>query len=110
MLQLAAPDIDTVLRALADPTRRSLYERLVGGEASVAQLTAAATISQPAVSQHVAVLRTAGLLSARSRGRSTFYRAAPKGLAPLIDWIAYQDAFWRAALQRLDNLLQEDDQ
>ena len=99
--------VDPVLRALSDPTRRALYERLVGGEASIARLTEHGHISQPAVSQHVAVLRAAGLLSKRMQGRSTFYRADPNRLMPLVDWIARQDAFWRSALSRLNNLLEE---
>lgn len=105
-----AVPIESVLRALADPTRRKLYERLVGSEASIARLTDQARISQPAVSQHIAVLRTAGLLHKRQQGRSTIYRADPKSLAPLVDWIARQDAFWRNALGRLDTLLSEDDE
>ncbi len=64
-------------------------------------------ISQPAVSQHIAVLRKAGLLSQRRMGRSTLYRADPRALAPLIDWIARQDRFWRTALLRLDHTLKE---
>jgi DNA-binding transcriptional ArsR family regulator len=99
--------IESVLRALADPTRRKLYERLVGAEASIARLTEQVSISQPAVSQHMAILRAAGLLSERRQGRSTIYRAHPKGLAPLVDWIARQDAFWREALDNLDTLLSE---
>jgi DNA-binding transcriptional ArsR family regulator len=102
--------IDGVLRALADPTRRQLYERLVRSEASIARLTEQVPISQPAVSQHIAALRAAGLLRERRQGRSTFYRADPKDLSPLIDWIARQDAFWRDALVRLDTLLSEEDQ
>jgi DNA-binding transcriptional ArsR family regulator len=99
--------VDTVFRALADPTRRSLYERLAHEEDTVARLTAVAGVSQPAVSQHVAVLRAAGLLTERKNGRSTLYRADPKALAPLLDWIAAQDRFWRNALGRLDQILKE---
>jgi DNA-binding transcriptional ArsR family regulator len=101
--------IDGVLHALSDPTRRAIYERLVGGEASIARLTEHARISQPAVSQHVAVLRAAGLLSMRKQGRSTFYRADPSRLVPLVDWIARQDNFWRSAVTRLNNILEEDE-
>ena len=93
--------------ALADPTRRFVFERLVAGEENVATLTAVVDISQPAVSQHIAVLRKAGLLSQRRMGRSTLYRADPRALAPLIDWIARQDRFWRTALLRLDHTLKE---
>jgi DNA-binding transcriptional ArsR family regulator len=101
--------VDAVLRTLADPTRRGLYERLLASEASIARLTEQVGISQPAVSQHMAMLRKAGLLRERRAGRSTFYRADPRGLAPLVDWIARQETFWRNALGKLDTLLSEKD-
>ena len=102
--------VNGILKALADPTRRFVFERLASREESVAMLTAAVDVSQPAVSQHIAVLRNAGLLSERKLGRSTLYRAEPRALAPLIDWIARQDRFWRMALHRLDQTLKEIDE
>lgn len=85
---------DEVFRALADPTRRSLYERLTRGEAAVKELTAAlkAKVSQPAVSQHLAVLRAAGLVDERRDGRHVLYRASSAGLRPLVDWIERSQA------------------
>lgn len=77
---------DTVFRALADPSRRAIYERLARGEAPVKDLTARFAISQPAVSQHLAALRRAGLVSERRAGRLVYYRVEPKGLRPLVDW------------------------
>ncbi len=103
--------IDTVFRTLADPTRRAVFERLTrSGEATVGQLTATAGVSQPAVSQHLAALRRAGLVTERKSGRNTHYRAEPKNLAPLVDWVAHQDLFWRERLGRLSSLLKELDQ
>ncbi len=64
-------------------------------------------VSQPAVSQHIAVLRKAGLLTERKMGRSTLYRVDTRALAPLVDWIARQDRFWRSAMRRLDDKLKE---
>lgn len=101
---------DTLFRALADPSRRAIFERLTRGEAPVKDLTARFDISQPAVSQHLAVLRNAGLVSERREGRLVYYRVEPNGLRPLIDWIAHYQAFWLDRLDRLQALLKEMDE
>lgn len=100
--------IAEVFRALADPTRRAVFERLTrGGEATVAELTAGASVSQPAVSQHLKALRRAGLVRERKAGRNTHYRPEPRNLALLTDWIGRQETFWRRHLNKLDNVLKE---
>lgn len=98
---------DDVFRALADPSRRAIYERLTLGEAPVKELTARFDISQPAVSQHLATLRAAGLVTERREGRLVYYRVAPDGLRPLVDWITYYQAFWTNRLGKLNQLLKE---
>ena len=100
----------TVFRALADPSRRAIFERLTRGEAAVKDLTACFDVSQPAVSQHLATLRSAGLVSQRRDGRLVYYRVEPNGLRPLIDWIGHYQAFWLERLDRLQALLEEMDQ
>jgi DNA-binding transcriptional ArsR family regulator len=100
---------DIVFRALADPSRRAIYERLTQGEAAVKDLTAQFEISQPAVSQHLANLRSAGLVSERREGRLVYYRVEPGGLRPLVDWIAHYQTFWVERLDRLQALLKEMD-
>jgi DNA-binding transcriptional ArsR family regulator len=100
---------DRVFRALADPSRRAIFERLTRGEAAVKELTARFDISQPAVSQHLAALRRAGLVTERREGRLAYYRVEPKGLKPLIDWITHYQAFWLERLDRLQSLLKEMD-
>jgi DNA-binding transcriptional ArsR family regulator len=100
---------DTVFRALADPSRRAIFERLTHGEVPVKTLTARFRISQPAVSQHLATLRKAGLVAERREGRLVYYRVEPKGLGPLVDWIAHYQAFWVGRLERLQALLKEMD-
>ena len=100
---------DTVFRALADPSRRAIYERLTRGEAAVKELTARFDISQPAVSQHLAALRKAGLVSERRQGRLAYYKVEPSGLRPLIDWIAHYQAFWVDRLGQLQTLLKDMD-
>ena len=105
---MAEPDL---FRALSDPTRRGVFERLArDGEATVGALTRGAGVSQPAVSQHLAVLRAAGLVSERRDGRLAHYRAQPAALKPLMDWMAHYAAFWPETFDRLETLLKEMDQ
>jgi DNA-binding transcriptional ArsR family regulator len=106
---IEAIPVDTVMRALADPTRRAVYERLTRSEANVAELTRTSGVTQGAVSQHLKSLKLAGLVVERPQGRSTYYRARPEGLAPLFDWLNYYDAFWRDRLADLRILLEEID-
>lgn len=96
---------DRIFRALADPSRRAIFESLTDGEAPVKELTARFHISQPAVSQHLAALKQAGLVSSRREGRSVFYQVDPGGLEPLVDWITHYRAFWTERVGRLERLL-----
>ena len=105
-----AVPIDTVLRALADPTRRSVFERIVGSdEISVVELTRGSGVTQGAISQHLKALRKAGLVAERPEGRNVYYRAAPDGLAPLVDWMSHYGVFWRERFANLRTLLKEID-
>jgi DNA-binding transcriptional ArsR family regulator len=102
---------DTVFKTLADPTRRAIFERLCReGEQTVHALTHHAGVSQPAVSKHLGVLKQAGLVRDRRAGRETHYRARPKGLRPLIDWMSLYSAFWQDRFDRLETLLKRMDQ
>lgn len=102
--------IGLLMRTLGDATRRGLYEQIVSrGEATVGELTRNASISQPAVSQHLRALRCAGLVAERRAGRNTFYRSNPAGLAPLVDWLDHYAVFWRDRFDTLKDLLQEID-
>ena len=104
------PDLAILMRTLADPTRRALYERVVAnGEAAVVELTAGSGVSQPAVSQHLKALRTAGLVAERRDGRTTRYRATPEGLAPLVDWMGVYGIFWADRFATLKSVLKEID-
>src|SRR5207253_4429919 len=100
-MQRAAISEDKVFQALADPSRRKIFEALFRGEAAVKDLTARFDISQPAVSQHLAALKDAGLVDGRREGRLVYYRVEPKGMKPLIDWIAHYRAFWAEHVDRL---------
>jgi DNA-binding transcriptional ArsR family regulator len=102
---------DALFRTLADPTRRSIFERLCReGEKTVAALTARAGVSQPAVSKHLGVLKRAGLVHDRHEGRQTHYSARIGALAPLIDWTTQMAGFWEGRFDELENLLKRMDQ
>jgi DNA-binding transcriptional ArsR family regulator len=107
---VAAASPTDALAALADPTRRAIFEHLArGGEQYVRVLTTRAGVSQPAVSKHLAVLTRAGLARARREGRQTFYSARPAGLKPLVNWLGFYTAFWTEHLARLERLLERMD-
>ena len=108
MIEAAA--INTVMRTLADPTRRAVFERIVNArEISVVDLTQGSGVSQSAISQHLGSLKRAGLVIDRAQGRNVFYRADPKGLAPLADWMGHYGVFWRKRFADLRTLLKEID-
>ena len=109
-MQRAGVAEGTIFQALADPSRRALYESLARGEAAVQDLTARFDLSQPAVSQHLATLKAAGLVSARREGRRVYYRVEPHGLQPLLDWVAHYRAFWTERVGRLEQLLETMDE
>src|ERR1700742_265525 len=95
-----------LLRTLADPNRRALFERLCrDGEQTVGALTARAGISQPAVSKHLAHLKQAGLVRDRHAGRQTHYSAQLGALAPLVDWTNQMAGFWEKRFDHLEDLL-----
>jgi DNA-binding transcriptional ArsR family regulator len=102
--------VDTVLRALADPTRRAVFERVAGtDEITVAELTRESGVTQGAVSQHLKSLKLAGLVAERPQGRNVYYRARPEGLEPLVDWMGHYGTFWRERFANLRTLLKEID-
>ena len=86
-----------LLEALADPTRRLIFERLRGGPLAVKDIASGLPISRPAVSQHLRVLRRAGLVRERREGTRRVYRLEPDGIRALR---FYLDSFWTAALQQ----------
>ena len=102
---------DLLFKALADPSRRAIFERLcLDGEQTVGALTAQAGVSQPAVSKHLAALKQAGLVRDRPEGRQTHYSAQPGALSPLIDWTGRMAGFWEARFDGLEDLLKRMDQ
>ncbi len=105
-----AAAITTVMRALADPTRRTVFERVVrSDEITVAELTRGSGVTQGAISQHLKLLKQAGLVAERPEGRNVYYRAEPEGLSPLVDWMTHYGVFWRERFANLRTLLKEID-
>ena len=101
---------DVLFRALSDPTRRGLFERLcLDGEKTVGELTDFAGVSQPVVSKHLGKLKRAGLVVNRPTGRSVVYRAQPEALAPLVDWTQEMADFWKGRLDDLGHVLKRMD-
>jgi DNA-binding transcriptional ArsR family regulator len=108
MVEAAA--INAVMRTLADPTRRAVFERIVGSdEITVVELTRGSGVTQGAISQHLKSLKQAGLVAERAEGRNVYYRAQPEGLAPLVDWMSHYGVFWRDRFANLKTLLKEID-
>jgi DNA-binding transcriptional ArsR family regulator len=107
---IEASPVNTVLRTLADPTRRAVFERIVGSdEITVVELTRGSGVTQGAISQHLKSLKQAGLVAERPEGRNVFYRARPEGLGPLVDWMDHYGVFWRKRFANLRTLLKEID-
>ena len=99
-----------VFRTLGDPTRRKLFERLAReGELTVSALTVGSKVSQPAVSQHLAALKLAGLVSDRREGRAIHYSVKPEGLKPLVNWVEHYTQFWADKFDDLESFLNKMD-
>lgn len=88
-------------RAIADPNRRLILDLLREAPQSVGDLTRNVGVSQPAVSQHLAILREAGLVDFTSRGRQRIFHVEGQSLAQVHDWLARYEAFWDRGLDRL---------
>jgi DNA-binding transcriptional ArsR family regulator len=96
----------TALAALADPTRRQLFERLRAGPRAVGELARGVTVSRPAVSQHLAVLKAAGLVRDKASGTRRVYEIDPKGLGAIRAWL---DDMWGGALQSFGDEIEKED-
>jgi len=109
MLRMTATArLTAVMKTLADPTRRAVFERIAReGEVAATDLVRGTKVSQPAVSQHLRALREARLVAERRDGRHVLYRVTPNGLAPLVDWLGHYQTFWRERFENLENLLKE---
>lgn len=103
----AAPalPIDRVLRALADPTRRRVVERLARGPAAVGELARPFDMALPSFVQHLRILEDCGLVRSSKRGRVRTFQLVPRRLRPVETWLSRQRALWEQRLDQLDQLL-----
>ena len=97
--------VNQVFKALADPTRRQVIERLVAGSASTSELAEPFVMALPSFTQHLAVLEGAGLVTSHKQGRTRTYRLAPDGLETAEGWLAGQRRTWVQRLDQLDDFL-----
>lgn len=105
---LAQPaNLDVVFSALADPTRRAILSRLAGGEATVNEIAAPFSISQPAVSRHLKVLERAGLIERDIDEQRRPARLKAETMVSAVGWLAEFKAFWGASFDQLDDVLTE---
>jgi DNA-binding transcriptional ArsR family regulator len=102
---MSTVELDSVFGALADPTRRAILTRLTRGEASVAELAAPFSMSQPAVSRHLKVLERAGLISRSRRATARLSHLEAEPLKEATVWLAGYREFWEESYERLDALL-----
>jgi DNA-binding transcriptional ArsR family regulator len=94
-----------VYAAISHPVRRGLIDMLAGGEMPVKALAAPFSMTRPAISQHLQVLREAGLVAERRDGRRRLYRLEPAPLKQVADWVAHYEAFWAEKLHALGDYL-----
>jgi len=99
-----------IFRALADPTRRAIFEKLASGAMNASALREGMEISQPAVSQHLSVLRQARLIREERQGRFVNYEVDPEGVALIAGWLTKYRAYWPARVDALKSLLKDMDQ
>jgi DNA-binding transcriptional ArsR family regulator len=97
---------ERVFAALADPTRRAVFERIAERPQTVGALAAQLPVSRPAVSQHLKVLKQAGLVADEPRGTSRIYRIDPHGLGPIRRWL---DEQWERSLENFRKLAEQED-
>ena len=98
---------ETSLAALADPTRRAVFERLRSGPQAVGEIARDLPVSRPAVSQHLKTLKEAGLVRDEARGSARIYRIHAPALAELRDWL---DSFWSDALESFKTYAEGDNE
>lgn len=99
--------LDQVFRALADPTRRQVVERLVSGPASTSDLAEPFEMALPSFLQHLSVLEKAGLVTSTKTGRVRTYQLAPAALEAADGWLADQRRLWERRLDQLDDVLNQ---
>jgi len=108
MVELLAPELDSVFHALGDATRRRMLRELADGERTVGQLAQPFAISLAAASKHIRALEQAGLIRREVRGRTHMCRIDPGPLASAHEWLSFYERFWTGRLDQLDRLMREE--
>ena len=98
---------NTIFKALADPTRRAIFDKLAAGGMNASALRQGMAISQPAMSQHLSALRGAGLVREQRQGRFVHYEVDPEGLMQIARWLTKYRAYWPARTDALKSLLKD---
>jgi DNA-binding transcriptional ArsR family regulator len=109
MVELQAPQMNSIFHALGDGTRRQMLRDLARGERTVSELAKPFAMSLAAASKHIKVLEGAGLIAREVRGRTHVCRLEPGPLASAHEWLGFYERFWTSRLDILDRLLREDD-
>jgi len=95
-------------RALADPTRREILTLLAGQEMTIAQLTGQFDMTRAAVKKHLTVLSDGGLITVKTSGRERINTINQIGMAPVLDWLSFFDAFWNDRLSALKSAIEKE--
>ena len=106
-MQTQPDSLSSTFAALADPTRRAILARLATGEAAVTELAAPFSLSLPAISKHLKVLRRAGLVEQRRQAQWRPCRLKPERLREVADWVGQYRRHWEESFERLDDYLRE---
>ena len=109
MVELQAPQLDSVFHALGDATRRQMLRELSGGERTIGQLAEPFAISLAAASKHIKALESAGLIRREVRGRTHLCRLDPGPLASAHQWLGFYERLWTDRLDVLERLLRDED-
>jgi len=108
MVDILAPELDSVFHALGDPTRRRMLRQLADGERTVSQLAEPFSMSLAAASKHIKVLEHSGLIRREVRGRTHLCRLDAAPMAGAHEWLSFYERFWTNRLDRLEQLLRDE--
>ena len=107
MVTITRKQSEAVFRAIADPTRREILRLLRGGEKTVGQVAVNFRMSRPAISKHLRLLRTAGLVATRRQGAARICLLKARPLKAVDDWLRDYEAFWNESLRNLKQFVEE---
>lgn len=107
MVTISRKQSEAVFKAIADPTRREILRLLRGGESTVGQIAANFRTSRPAISKHLRLLRSAGLVATRKQGTARFCQLKARPLKAVSDWVRDYEVLWKESLRNLKQFVEE---